>query len=87
LHLPLQDLYAKKKNPPCQAIQGVLQTALTISNVVHDSGRVRAELQKFQRAEYDKIKAITSHSPTRWGAIFFIVQDLIKTKVRCINKL
>ena len=73
-----------KQKQVCPGIGSVLHQVLLISNVIHDAGRVRSELHAYQRTAYSKIKAITSHSPTRWGAIIFIAKDLMKTKVRCI---
>lgn len=77
-----QDLKGTEKKVPCPGVSAVLKSVLAISNVIHDSAVIRSELHSLQRTEYEgKIKAITSHSPTRWGALIFIGRDLMKTKV------
>ena len=76
LNLLIKDL-ASSKRGACTWPTKVYETAVMMSNTINNADKVRAALDFHQQQRADgKVKAISRHTPTRFGTIHFICKDL-----------
>lgn len=76
LNLLIKDL-ASPKRGACKWLTKVYDTAVMMSNTINNADKVRAALGFHQQQRGDgKVKAISRHTPTRFGTIHFICKDL-----------
>jgi hypothetical protein len=76
LNLLIKD-FASPKRGACKWLTKVYDTAIMMSNTINNADKVRAALDHHQQQRGDgKVKAISRHTPTRFGTIHFICKDL-----------
>jgi hypothetical protein len=76
LNLLIKDL-ADSKRGACKWLVKVYETAIMMSNTINNSDKVRAALDYQQKKRGDgNVKAISRHTPTRFGTVHFICKDL-----------
>lgn len=80
LNLLIKDL-ASTKRGACKWLTKVYDTAIMMSNTINNAEKVRAALdyQQMKRAD-GKVKAISRHTPTRFGTVHFICKDLYRER-------
>jgi hypothetical protein len=80
LNLLIKDL-ADSKRGVCKWIVKVYEAAIMMSNTINNSDKVRAALDHQQKKRGDgKVKAISRHTPTRFGTVHFICKDLYRER-------
>jgi hypothetical protein len=80
LNLLIKDLGDSKRGV-CKWLVKVYETAIMMSNTINNSDKVRVALNYQQKQRGDgKVRAISRHTPTRFGTLHFICKDLYRER-------